>query len=101
MAICKDLETALYSWREALPPELSAETIHHWSHQNIWVLILRAMSYRLECLLYRKVRRLHGVGCDHLTLRTLQKQQNAMLELDTILDRIIIHDLVSCCPLSM
>lgn len=38
---------------------------------------------------------------DFLMLRVFQKQQDAMLELDAVLTRAMLYDLVSCCPLSM
>ena len=59
------------------------------------------MSYRFESVLWRELRKVNDVGEDSFVLRTIQKQQDAMLELDTILNRILLHSLVSLCPFSM
>jgi len=81
---------------------MHTETVEEWSVETFWILVLRAMSYRLECVLYRTLRELYRAGGgEHLMHRALQKQQNAMLELDTIIDRIMLYDLVSSCPLSV
>ena len=95
---CEDLEKAIHHWRRDLPPELHLEVVENWSSDTVWLLVLRAMSYRLECVLYRKLRKLYDVGEKH---RAPQKQQNSMLELSAILDRIVLQDLVSCCPLAV
>ena len=59
------------------------------------------MSYRLECVFYRNLRNL-GAGEDPDSKRgALQKQHNAMFELSAVLDRIMLQDLVICCPLSV
>jgi hypothetical protein len=95
------LEEAIFQWKRALPPELHTEIVEDWSHENVWILVLRAMSYRLEFVFYRNVRELYKPGEESSIRRALQKQQNAMLELDAILNRIMLYNLVSSCPLSM
>lgn len=98
---CEDLEKAVHHWRKDLPPDLHIEIVEHWSNDTVWILVLRAMSYRLECVFYRNLRNLYGEGEDNSKHRVLQKQQNAMLELSTVLDRIMLQDLVGYCPLSV
>jgi hypothetical protein len=98
---CGDLEKAIHDWRKDLPSELHLEIVEHWSNDTVLILVLRAMSYRLECVLYRNLRNLFDAGEDSSKHRALQKQQNAMLELSAVLDRIMLQDLVSCCPLSV
>jgi hypothetical protein len=88
-------------WPSALPPELHTEAVSDWSRENVWVLVLKAMSYRLECVFYRNLREVLGAEEDESRRRALQKQQGAMLEFDAILDRIMLHNLVEFCPLSM
>jgi hypothetical protein len=88
-------------WRSALPPELHTETVADWSTENVWVLVLKAMSYRLECVFYRNLREVLGAGEDESRRRALQKQQGAMLEFDAILDRVMLHSLVEFCPLAL
>lgn len=95
------LEKAIYHWRKNLPPELYIETVEQWADDTVWILVLRAMSYRLECVFYRNFRNLDDSGEDSSKHHALQKQQNAMLELSTVLDRIMLQDLVGCYPLSM
>jgi len=75
--------------------------VEQWSNENVWILVLKAMSYRLECMFYRNLRDLYRSGEDNLRQRAVQKQLNAMLELYSVLDRIMLHDLVGFCPLSM
>lgn len=84
-----------------MSPELQPETVDSWSHENVWILVLRAMGYRLESLFYRDVRELPRLEQDAFGRRALQKQQNAMLELDSIFHRIMLYDLVGFCPFSM
>ena len=98
---CDDLEKAILQWRKELPPELNVEFVEHWSNDTVWILVLRAMSSRLECVFYRKLRNVYDAGEESSRHRALQKQYNAMLDLSTVLDRIMLQDLVGCCPLSM
>jgi hypothetical protein len=89
------------SWRRNLPLELHLETVEHWSNDNAWILVLRVMSYRLECVFYRNLRKLYEGGEQDSKRRAQQKQHNAMFELSAVLDRIMLQDLVNCCPLSV
>ncbi|KAH8690552.1 hypothetical protein BGW36DRAFT_465466 [Talaromyces proteolyticus] len=98
---CRKLEEKIFHWRIGLPPELQFETVDNWSPENVWVLLLRAMGYRLECFLYRDMRLLLRSESDSLRSPFLQKQQSAMLELDSIIHRIMLYDLVGFFPLSM
>ena len=59
------------------------------------------MSYRFEGVFYRNLGKLYDAGEESSKHHAIQKQQNAMLELSTILDRIMLQDLVGCCPLSV
>ena len=99
---CESLENAISRWKRELPPEMSIEAVEEWSFRNVWILVLRATSYRFECVFYRSLKELYRASGDtRLMQRALQKQQNAMLELDTTLDRVMLHDLVRCCPLAV
>ncbi|KAH8812472.1 hypothetical protein F5884DRAFT_855768 [Xylogone sp. PMI_703] len=80
--------------------QLHTDSVGDWTTDKIWILVLKAMSCRLECVLYRNLRKI-SAGEEASTRRALQKQQDAMLELDSILDRIMLHDLVASCPLSL
>src|SRR6201999_3683647 len=98
---CEDLERAIMQWRSALPPELHTDTVGDWSNENVWILVLKAMSYRLECVFYRNMRELFGAGEDQARRRALQKQQGAMLEFEAILVLVMLHSVFANCPLSM
>jgi hypothetical protein len=99
----EELSHALLEWRKALPFELHPESVEAWSHNNIWILVLRAMSCRFESVLWREARKLYATtqSDNNLLLRAFQKQRDSLLELDTIFDRIVLHDLVDLCPFSM
>ncbi|KAJ0418323.1 fungal-specific transcription factor domain-containing protein [Aspergillus carlsbadensis] len=94
----RDFEHELVQWRKALPYELRPESVTAWTHDNHWILVLRAMSYRFESVLWREERKLHDFDEGRTMLR---KQQDAMLELDMILERFMLHNLVELCPFSM
>lgn len=98
---CEDLEKAILQWRRELPPELNVEFIETWSNEATWILVLKAMSSRLECVFYRNLRKVYGAREESSKHRALQKQYNAMLDLSTTLDRIMLQDLVGRCPLSV
>lgn len=98
---CDELEKAILQWRRELPPDLNVEFIEDWSNESVWILVLKAMSSRLECVFYRSLRRLYDDGEESSKHRALQKQYNAMLDLSTVLDRIMLQDLVGYCPLSV
>ncbi|KAK5062908.1 hypothetical protein LTR84_004984 [Exophiala bonariae] len=98
---CEELEKAILQWRKELPPDLNIEFIENWSNETVWILVLKAMSSRLECVLYRNLRTMYDTGDESSEHRALQKQHNAMLDLSTTLDRIMLQDLVGCCPLSV
>lgn len=99
----EELNRALHEWKRMLPFELYPESVESWSHKNVWILVLRAMSCRFESLLWREARKFYeATQCDNsLLLGAYQKQQNSILELGTIFDRIILHDIVHLCPFSM
>ena len=89
-------------WKLDLPPNLNVSLVSNWTFDNVWILVLRAMSTRFECVFFRSAREVFRTSGQHsLAQQFLQKQQDAMLELDTILTRIMLHDLVRYCPLSV
>ncbi|KIW45076.1 uncharacterized protein PV06_03493 [Exophiala oligosperma] len=99
---CDEIEACMVRWREGLPLELRTETVLQWSRDNIWILVLRALAYRFECLFYRDVSSLPpGDQQDDFQGQAAQKQQNAMLELDSILRRVMLYDLIEFCPFSI
>ena len=95
---CQSFETSLTQWYDALPPELNVEAIQKWSVDNVWALILKATSRRLECIYYRTLRqRFKATTEEPRRVQALQNQQNAMFELDTIINRLMLHQLTRYC----
>lgn len=80
---------------------MHVETVREWSVGNVWVLVLMAMSYRLECIFYRAMRKLPWSLDESTRNQLAKKQQSVMFELDTVTDRVALHDLTPFCPLSL
>lgn len=97
---CREVEKSLLDWRRSLPAELFPEGVHHWTVENVWILLLMAMSYRLECILYRTLGK-HPTADAASIQRAAQRQQNAMFELDTVIERIMQNQVAQFCPLSL
>ncbi|PIA94147.1 Cutinase transcription factor 1 beta [Cercospora beticola] len=96
------LESDLLHWRTTLPTELRADIVYEWSAANVWILVLAGISYRFQSLLYRTLAEQYRLlNHDLSALRALLKQEAAMFELGTIIRRIILHDLIQTCPLSL
>lgn len=80
-------------WRDSLPPGLQVHAVRRWSASNVCLLVLMAASYRMECMLYRLLRnRSRGKddsSFDDLSLRLY----GAVFELETIIGRVMAHDL--------
>lgn len=91
------------SWRRSLPAEMHIERVQEWSASNVWVLVLAAMGYRLECILYRTISDKYrgGENDTPLAQKAGPKQQNAMFELGIIIDRIALYQIACFCPLSV
>ncbi|PPJ50280.1 hypothetical protein CBER1_04886 [Cercospora berteroae] len=96
------LEADLLHWRTTLPTELRVDIVYEWSAANVWILVLAGISYRFQSLLYRALTEQYGIlNHDLSALRASLKQEAAMFELGTILRRIMLHDLIQTCPLSL
>jgi hypothetical protein len=90
------------SWRKSLPDEFSITRISTWSSDNVWIVFLLAMSYRLECLFYRIAREHFKLNYDGETLNWCQQQLiESVFELDTLINRAIVHDVVKYMPASL
>jgi len=73
-----------------------------WSSDNIWVLVLLAMGFRLEAIFCRSVKEYHRTKGDHSSmLKTARRQESAMFELSTIIQRASMHQVLHICPLSL
>lgn len=73
-----------------------------WTSENVWILFLLSLSYRLECFFYRRVRKDLSASLDTEGLLWCNKQLAAsVFELDTLMSRAIEHDVVKYAPASM
>lgn len=93
---------SMSTWRHDLPNDLLVDRVKHWNSKNVWVIILQAMSYRLECIFYRTLREhLRKLG-DEDSLRWCNQQLfNSIFELDILMNRAVVHDLVQYAPSSL
>jgi hypothetical protein len=98
----REFANSILDWRCSLPEDLLPSRVTVWSSDNVWILILLAMSYRLECVFYRTVRE-HSRGSDDQEAVTWYKQQllSSIFELDTLLNRAVVHELVQFAPSSL
>jgi hypothetical protein len=90
------------AWRRLLPDDLLPNRVGSWDSTNVWILILLAFSYRLECIFYRTVRE-HFRQSSKTEYLSWCKQQlvSCVFELDTVMNRLIVHDLVDYAPSSL
>lgn len=67
----------------------------------MWILLLLAMSYRMECIFYRTLRKryrdINLTRCEWAT----QRLWSSMFELGTVIGRAMAHDIVDILPLSL
>lgn len=89
---------AIIAWRRALPNELRADTASPWSDTDVWVAVIHAFSYRLECLFYRTLLR-HVDKASPTDIGLVnQRLLNAMFELSTVLRRAMTHEVLLSGP---
>ena len=90
------------AWRRMLPEDFSTNRVSSWTSDNVWILFLLALSYRLECLFYRRVREDHRESGGSGEIAWFKKQLAACtFELDTLMSRAIEHDVVKFAPASL
>ncbi|KAH0842469.1 hypothetical protein AYO21_10772 [Fonsecaea monophora] len=101
------LSNQITSWRKQLPLEIIHALQDEWTPDHVLILVLLAMGYRLEAVFARAAKdhyRTSGsssggdVGC---VQRMAQRQENAMFELSTMIQRASLHDVLHLCPLSL
>lgn len=89
------------SWRRALPVGLCTDGVAAWDSSNIWILVLSAFGYRLECLLYNGLRRKAHLLREEDAAWAKQRLLNAMFGLGAVLRRAIADDALLYGPPSM
>lgn len=101
-SVRNSIEAQIVQWKRELPAEMSLDAVDEWSCDNVWILVLRAAVYRFQSIFHRASKKIDQANDDiDSARRTQQKQQDAMLGLHSTLDRIMLHSLVGCCPLSV
>ena len=94
------LETAMNVWRQNLPASFHADTLRQRTPDNVWVFVLLVESYRTECLFYRAVRNFNQRNsCE--SSRVVQLYNDAVFELNSLVERICAYGIVQYCPLSL
>lgn len=90
------------TWRRRLPEDLSQSRVQFWSRDNVWIIVLLALSYRLECVFYRHAREvMHQEGDESTVSWCRQQLWGCVFELDTLMNRAVMHDLIRYCPSSL
>lgn len=98
----ESLENEITEWKRKLDITMSIGALHDWNADNIWILVLLAMSFRLEAVFYRALgAHLRRSGDGPSLAQLTQKQDNAMFELSSIIQRASLHQVISLCPLSL
>lgn len=95
-----DVLSSMKSWRQALPFQLTSESVSSWTSEGIWVLVLAAWCCRMECHIYRTLWRsfMHS-GME--SLPASRGLQDSIFNLDAIIKRAVLHGLCRFMPLTM
>ncbi|EXJ66283.1 uncharacterized protein A1O5_10435 [Cladophialophora psammophila CBS 110553] len=97
----EQLSNQITNWRKQLPVEIIYALQDEWTSDHILVLVLLAMGYRLEAVFYRAVKEHHRSRKDFASMKRMaQRQENAMFELSTMIQRASMHEVLHLCPLS-
>ncbi|KAM5374737.1 hypothetical protein ACJZ2D_006381 [Fusarium nematophilum] len=91
----ESLENEIMEWKRNLDTTMSMGALHDWNVDNIWILVLLAMSFRLEAVFYRALgAHFRRSGDDSSLAQVTQKQDNAMFELSSIIQRASLHQVI-------
>jgi len=96
----RELSERIAKWRASVPRELLIDQISELSAENVWIIFLLAMSFRLECLLYRNLRRRDRTNAESVSWADARLTLS-IFELDTLLKRAVVHGVVQYCPPSL
>lgn len=93
---------SILQWRHSLPQELAPSRITSWPLARIWTIVLLAMSYRFECHVYRIAKEEFRTADNQEAVAWCQQQLlEATFELDNIINRAVVHNLVQYAPSSL
>ena len=94
------LVEAFPRWRESLPQELRIEGVQ-WTSDSVWILLVMALCYRLECMVYRSLEKHYKKAGNNAQEWVVQQLHTTIFELDTIVRRATMHQLAPLLPMSL
>ncbi|OQV06035.1 Fungal specific transcription factor domain-containing protein isoform 1 [Cladophialophora immunda] len=98
----EQLSNKIIAWRKQLPVEIIHAFQDEWTSDNVLILVLLAMGYRLEAVFARAAKDHYRTRGDLGSMqRMTQRQENAMFELSTMIQRASLNDVLHLCPLSL
>ncbi|UKZ54440.1 hypothetical protein TrVGV298_008248 [Trichoderma virens] len=95
--IDEEISSSFAEWRESLPRDKSiSRSVSLDRVDDIWVAALEASCYRFECIFYRSllIRSLTGGETSGRVDVLKQRLRMAVFELDTIVSRLIMNNLL-------
>ena len=90
----------IHSWKVKLPSKLRPESVKEWDEEGLWILVLMAWCYRMECNIYRALRKANDLVSDDFVDST-RRLQTAIFELDIIVKRAVTHNVGKLLPMSL
>ncbi|EME82837.1 uncharacterized protein MYCFIDRAFT_80434 [Pseudocercospora fijiensis CIRAD86] len=98
----REFDAALIAFRQGLPPEFHVSSIATSSTQNLWVVLLGALSQRLECVFFRiALEHFQSIGDQDNARWCKQRLFSCIFELDAVIKRAVVYDLVKFAPSSL
>ncbi len=97
----RELGEAFTLWRRSLPNDIRMETVAQWTEDNVWILLLFAFSYRMECMFYRTLHKRYQGKDESLDNWAKQGLWSAMFQLDAVIGRVATHGVLKLLPLSL
>lgn len=83
----------------ALPRSIQLESVRDWKNEGVWILVLMAWCYRLECMIYRSASKNYPLG-DIEHDRMADSLHRAIFELDAVVRRAVTHRVGQFLPMS-
>jgi hypothetical protein len=96
-----DLARPFVLWRASLPELLRIQQYPEAARDNILPILLMATSYRIECVLYRAIRIGYQAKDEGRSSWAKQRLQVAMLELDTLIGKVMTYGLYESVTLNI
>lgn len=84
----------------ALPRSIQLESVRDWKNEGVWILVLMAWCYRLECMIYRSASKNYPLG-DIEHDRMADSLHRAIFELDAVVRRAVTYRVGQFLPMSL